>query len=70
MKFDRSNKFDLCYSGQVNSLRLKSSAASNGQANTFGGNIYIAVNGTCRVECPVPVHDASSRPLGTKNLPE
>ena len=24
MKFDRSNKFDLCYYGQVNSLRLKS----------------------------------------------
>ena len=23
MKFDRSNKFDLCYYGQVNSLRLK-----------------------------------------------
>ena len=22
MKFDRSNKFDLCYYGQVNSLRL------------------------------------------------
>ena len=28
MKFDRSNKFDLCYYGQVNSLRLKSSVAS------------------------------------------
>ena len=28
MKFDRSNKFDLCYYGQVNSLRLKSSIAS------------------------------------------
>ena len=27
MKFDRSNKFDLCYYGQVNSLRLKSSVA-------------------------------------------
>ena len=27
MKFDRSNKFDLCYYGQVNSLGLKSSVA-------------------------------------------
>ena len=27
MKFDRSNKFDFCYYGQV---------------NTFGGNIYFA----------------------------
>ena len=27
MKFDHSNKFDLCYYGQVNSLRLKSSVA-------------------------------------------
>ena len=28
MKFDRSNKFDFCYYGQVKSLRLKSTAAS------------------------------------------
>ena len=28
MKFDRSNKFDLCYYGQANSLLLKSRAAS------------------------------------------
>ena len=28
MKFDRSDKFDFCYYGQVNSLRLKSSVAS------------------------------------------
>ena len=28
MKIDRSNTFDLCYYGQVNSLRLKSSVAS------------------------------------------
>ena len=28
MKFDRSNKFELCYFWQVNSLRLKSSVAS------------------------------------------
>ena len=27
MKFDRSNKVDLFYYGQVNSLRLKSSVA-------------------------------------------
>ena len=40
MKFDRSNKFDLCYYGQVNSLRLKSSIV-----NIFGGNIYFAGDG-------------------------
>ena len=28
MKFDRSNKYDLCYYEQVNSQRLKSSEAS------------------------------------------
>ena len=28
MKFERSNKFDFCYYGQVNSLRLKTSVAS------------------------------------------
>ena len=28
VKLDRSNNFDLCYYGQVNSLRLKSSVAS------------------------------------------
>ena len=28
MKFDGSNKFDFCYYGQVNSLRLKLSVAS------------------------------------------
>ena len=31
MKFDRSNKFEFCYYGQV---------------NTFGGNIYSAGDGT------------------------
>ena len=31
MKFDRSNKFDFCYYGQV---------------NTFGGNIYFAGDAT------------------------
>ena len=38
MKFDRSNKFDFCYYGQVNSLRLKSS----GEITPLGGNIYFA----------------------------
>ena len=28
MKFDRSNKFDFCYYGQANSLRLKSSVGA------------------------------------------
>ena len=46
MKFDRSNKFDLCYYGQVNSLRLKSVQLLNGQVNTFWGNIYFAGDGT------------------------
>ena len=41
MKFDRSNKFDLCCYGQVNSLLLRSS----GLVNTLGGNIYFAVVG-------------------------
>ena len=46
MKFGRSNKFDLCYYGQVNSLRLKSNVVSNWQVKTFGGNTYFAVDGT------------------------
>ena len=45
--FDRSNKFDLCYYGQViNPLWLKSSVASKWEVNTFGGNIYFAGDGT------------------------
>ena len=36
MKFDRSNKFDLCYYGQVNSLRLKSNVVQNGQTVQYG----------------------------------
>ena len=47
MKFDRSNKFDFCYYGQVNSLRLKSSVATKrASTNTFGGTIYFAGDGT------------------------
>ena len=46
MKFDRSNKIDLCYYGQVNSLRLKSSVALKWATNTFGSNIYFAGDGT------------------------
>ena len=46
MKFDRSNKFDLCYYGQVNSLWLKSSVAWKWAKNTCGGNIYFAGDGT------------------------
>ena len=45
MKFDRSNKFDLCYNGQVNCVRLKSSVASKWQVNSFGSNIYFAGDG-------------------------
>ena len=46
MKFDRSNKFDLCYYGQVNLLRLNQVWIRNGQVNTFEGNIYFAGDGT------------------------
>ena len=40
MNFDRSNKFDLFYKGQVNSIRLKSSVASKWASKIFGGNIF------------------------------
>ena len=47
MKFDRSNTFDLCYYGQVNSLRLKSSVASKlASKHLWGGNIYFSGDGT------------------------
>ena len=46
MKFDRSNKFDFCYYGQVNSLRLKSSVASKWASKHLWGNIYFAGDGT------------------------
>ena len=42
MKFNCSNKFDFCYYGQVNSLRLKSSVASEWAR----GNFYFAGDGT------------------------
>ena len=41
MKFDHSNKFDLCYYGQVNSLRLKSSVASKWAGKHFCGVTFI-----------------------------
>ena len=48
MKFDRSKKFDFCYYGQVNSLRLKSSIASKwASKHLWGGIIYFAGDGTC-----------------------
>ena len=46
MKFDRSNKFDLCYYGQVNSLRVKSSVVSKWTRKHLWGNIYFAGDGT------------------------
>ena len=49
MKFDRSNKFDFYYYGQVNSLQVKLNVASNEEVSTFGGNIYFAGEGTCIV---------------------
>ena len=43
MKFDRSNKFDLCCHGQVNSLLLKSSLASKWtRKDTLFGSINFA----------------------------
>ena len=41
MKFDRSNKFDFCYYGQVNSLQLKSSVASKGACKHLWGVPFI-----------------------------
>ena len=41
MKFDRSNKFDFCYYGQVNSLRLKSSVASKRASKHLWGVPFI-----------------------------
>ena len=46
MKFDRSNKFDLCYYVQVNARQIYRVQLLNGQVNTFGANIYFADNGT------------------------
>ena len=49
MKFDRSNKLDLCYYGQVNSLRLKSSVASKWAIKHLwgtGGYHYFDADGT------------------------
>ena len=39
IKFDRSNKFDLCYYGQINSLRLKSSVASKWASTYLWGSV-------------------------------
>ena len=46
MKFDISNKFDLCYYGQVNSLQLQSSVASKWASKHLWGTIYFAGDGT------------------------
>ena len=45
MKFDHRNKFDLCYYGQVISLRLKSNVASKWASKHLYGNFYYADNG-------------------------
>ena len=39
MKFYRSNKFDFCYYGQVNSLRIKSSVASKWASKLLGEGV-------------------------------
>ena len=53
MKFDRSSKYDLCYYGEDNSLRVKSSVASKSKLKTLGGGgggyhlfIYFAGDGS------------------------
>ena len=48
MKVDCSNKSDLCYYGQVNSLRLKSNAASIWASKHLWTTIYFAADGTYR----------------------
>ena len=46
MKFDRSNKFDFCYYGQVNSLWVKSSVASKWASKRLvWDDIYFAGDG-------------------------
>ena len=40
-KFDRSNKFDFCYYGQVNLQRLKSSVASKWASKSLLGVTFI-----------------------------
>ena len=42
MKFDQSNKFDFCYYGEVNSLRLKSSVASEWASKHLKGPSTLA----------------------------
>ena len=42
MQFDRSNKFYLCYYGQVISIRLKSTVASKWASKHLWGIIYFA----------------------------
>ena len=46
MKFVRNNKFDLCYYGQVNSLRLNSNVTSKWASKNLWGTIYFAGDGT------------------------
>ena len=41
MKFDRSNKFDLCYYGQVNSVRLKLNVPSKWASKHLWGVTFI-----------------------------
>ena len=41
MKFDRTNKFDLCYYGQVISFRLKSSLAPKWTSKHLCWRLYL-----------------------------
>ena len=56
MKFDRSNKFDFCYYGQVNLLRLKLSVASKWASKHLWGTIYFAGDGIFDVLYLVYLH--------------
>ena len=56
MKFDRSNKFDLSYYGQVNSLRLKLSVASKWASEHLWGIIYFASDGQHNKNTCIPTY--------------
>ena len=61
MKYDRNNKFDFCYYGQVNSLRLKSSIFEIVKKNVFGGTIYFAGDGTLLAWTKIALANGISR---------
>ena len=69
MKIESSNKFDLCYIGQVNSLGWNQVYIRNGQIDTFGGIIYFAGDGipkhALKVHLPTSIHIQDLKNVGT-----